>query len=377
MKRYQSPLAFLLVMIQMISGCSMQPTANDTIIPATTIPASSAISTTQPAVATPGLPTLAPSIAPTDTTPLTPMPLFTPKPVPQYIVNSYTVTDGKTIYYYNNNGVHRMDASGQNDQKVKLIKGFYSFVYLDSSNLYYLIREGDYFPRCENDHGQTFLSFSLMAYHLKTGRSRRIQQHLYCATEANGEIYMLDHEDHTRVRCYQTKTGTLKVLSGGPTDKNYKSATILVNQDGAYLSRGNDEYPIHGGVISSDPEEIRAEPESSSFYECYGRKIKVWDGSGFKSCGIESVYDYFDVGDKLYVLSIADSKTDEEYNTTETVLLYEVNQNGEVQEIMKKSCSYSSDESLCFELINDWLFCFTVYGFESGDISSFEFKHKV
>ncbi len=377
MKRCQSYIIMLLTITLMISSCSVTPTVDNTILPAPTVTTVSN-NTAPPAIsATPGLPTLSPSAAATDTTPPTPMPLFTPRPVPQYIVNSYTATDGKTIYYYNNNGVHSMDTSGQNDHKVKLSKGFYSFVYLDSSNLYYLIREGDYSPQCENDHGQTFLSFSLMEYRLKTGKNRRLQQHLYCATETNGEIYMLDHEDHTRVRSYQTKTGKLKVLSGGPKEKDFMGAYILESQDGAYLYTGYGDYPIHGGVISNDPVEMPIETECSSFYTFDDGDIKVWDGSGYKSCGIKSVYHSFDVGDKVYVLSIKDSKTDEEYNTTETVLLYEVNQDGKVKELMKKSCSYSSEETLCFEFISGWLFCFTVYGFESGDISSYVFKHKV
>lgn len=377
MKRCQSYIIMLLTITLLISSCSETPTVDNTILPAPTVTTVSD-NTASPAISvTPGLPALSPSATPTDTTPLTPMPLFTPKPVPKYIVNSYTATDGKMIYYYDNTGVHRMDTSGNDNQKVKLCNGFYSFVYLDSSNLYYLVREGDYSPQCENDHGQTFLSFSLMEYRLKTGKNRRLQQHLYCATETNGEIYMLDHEDHTRVRCYQTKTGKLKALSGGPKDNDYKSAYIFASQDGAYLSRGNDEYPIHGGVISNDPVEIPIETECPSFYTFDDGDIKVWNGSGFESCGVKSIDDYYDIGDKLFVLSIVDSKTDEDYNTTDTVLLSEVSQGGGVKEVLRESCSYVNEESLCFQFIDGWFFCFTVYGFESGDISSYVFKHKI
>lgn len=371
-------VAVLILITVFLQGCNTQlplknteaPTSLATPSPSPTLPSSEIQTTT----ASPSPMFISPSIASTSSQiPVaSPAPSQTPTASNKSITNAFTASDGKYIYYYSTDGIHRMDISGDNDKKTTIQNDFYMFIHLDDNGLYYLANDDiDYSPECDNDHGQTFHSFILKVYDLQTQRIRTIREHLYDVVEAEKMIYMLDHMDHTCILSYDIKTEKIKNVTGSTAEGNqYKSAYLQVIDDKVYLSLGK-YYLIANDIINNEPAEVVAPSLGGS------NEISPWAKEMLDSAVVNDVQGYFNSGDKLYLLSVIEGNVDDKGYETDTITIYEATPDGQIRKLINTSAYYDSESSIFGNMINGWFFCFTKWGMESGQISKLLFKLKV
>jgi hypothetical protein len=372
-------IAALVSLALSMHGCvNLQPGSTSNI--RTTAPATSAAASLQP--------TATPSQA---------LPTASPAPVESvtYVTNAYSASDGKYVYYYTENDIHRMELDGSNDQSVINMYGFYEFLGFDASGLYYLAYDTEYVPtQYEQDNWQFVIAFNLVKYDLQTQTSTTLQTHLLNATWTASRIYMFDHMDHARILSYEQPTGSVADVTGLPEGiSDIDNMYITIDAGNPYLNVSIGEeahaYLIDGNRIDTTvelPNSGTGEDMSTFSMAVNGIKLQinyetgtaaVWVGDAIKDLGLSDPYDILGDGQNAYILTMKVGTEDADGKADATIALYSVTAAGTATKVFEgPSITYRNEGGDIFEMAGGWLFSFWAEG-DGGTVSQLLLKHKV
>jgi hypothetical protein len=289
-------------------------------------------------------------------------------------VNEYSASDGKSIFYFSQNGVHRMDADGCNDWKTG-ITDCYEFLAINADGLYYLSYDKDYAPTGKENEWQYCNSFNFMLYNLDTHKAQTLMQHVLCACVFEDGIFAVDHMNHSHILRFDLGQRAFSDITGFPSAGDasddvgvwaYKGILYL----NCWIGEDYKLFTISGDSISTS---AVVQPDFSADTTNAGYKIdfdnngavSIWTGSAFTPLDLTNVNDVIQYNNNYYITT---------YDGNNVEMLYEASMDGTVKHIAGPVTG--SDESVQNEIIAGWYFSFGV-GEDGGTANALLMKYRI
>lgn len=328
--------------------------------------------------------TASPTPLPTATTSPTatpsPAPVATPSPAytstSKYIINDYSASDGKNVYYFSDSGINCMDMDGGNDRDIGIVD-CYEFIAVNEEGLYCLTYDRAYVSTEVEDTWQFCNSFNLMFYDANTREIKMIYSRLLDAYLYGNGIYIVDHTRHSRIIRYDLSEKVLSDVNGFPSGGNASDYVDIYDYNGTlYLccdvGENNMEYPVSGNTIGAKGAAwyYRSDETDNSYTVDYQNDtVSIWAGSDYKQFNIKDVYDVMQYDSKFYILTYDDSSD----NSAAT--LFEVTTDGTVKKI-SGPYAMAGGEIITDEIAAGWFFSFLIE-IDGGTAYGLVFKQKI
>lgn len=364
-------VAILILIAVFLQGCTTQPPDRSTqaaISPAATSASVAVTSETQSASQTASIvpvmanTTTSASVAPTSLI----VPTHTPNLSSGYIVNDFSASDDKYIYYLDGGWFSQMDKTGGNNREIG-IKNCYQLLTVNSTSIYFLVYDYKYVPTKNEEGWQGDYSFNLMVYDKKTRKAKTIQKHFVDAIEANGKIYMIDHMNHTHIFSYDILKNRFADVSGFTERFTDNDSMNFEKVDGKlYLftnmvdSSNNDIiYMLYGNIAkkSTSPYLVEEPSQNKDFvYIDDNRVAFIWTGNEYKDLGLQDAWDVFETGSKFYVITENWNVVSDDNNRIK-IALYEILPDGQTRKIIEKT-DEQGGVGIKNEMVDGWIFSF-------------------